>query len=186
MTAGSGIIHQEMPKGNPKGRMGGFQLWANLPKSHKMMDPRYREVKKKEIPEVTLDGGTRVRVICGTDGQGERPGPGHRHRARVPRRVHAGKDRLHPPRPGRPHGLCLRDRGAGLLRRGARRLWPRGSRRQLFRSRKTVPDGTGKPRSLRAKSGMPSSSRPKTIPSGSCWCPAGPSESPWPGTDPSS
>jgi hypothetical protein len=69
MTAGSGIIHQEMPKGNPKGRMGGFQLWANLPKSHKMMDPRYREVKKKEIPEVTLDGGTRVRVICGTMGK---------------------------------------------------------------------------------------------------------------------
>ena len=69
MTAGSGIIHQEMPKGNPKGRMGGFQLWANLPKSHKMMDPRYREVKKKEIPEVTLDGGTKVRVICGTMGK---------------------------------------------------------------------------------------------------------------------
>src|SRR5512143_821241 len=52
MTAGSGIIHQEMPKGDGHGRMGGFQLWANLPASHKMMDPRYRDVKNSEIPEV--------------------------------------------------------------------------------------------------------------------------------------
>ncbi len=65
MTAGSGIIHQEMPKGDARGRMGGFQLWANLPASRKMMDPRYREVKRSEIPEATLPGGAKVRVVCG-------------------------------------------------------------------------------------------------------------------------
>jgi hypothetical protein len=65
MTAGSGIIHQEMPKGDKKGRMWGFQLWANLPASHKMMNPRYQEVKKGEIPEVGLEGGVKTRVICG-------------------------------------------------------------------------------------------------------------------------
>jgi redox-sensitive bicupin YhaK (pirin superfamily) len=65
MTAGSGIIHQEMPKGDAKGRMGGFQLWANLPASHKMMDPRYREVKKDQIPEVALSAGALVRIVSG-------------------------------------------------------------------------------------------------------------------------
>ncbi len=65
MTAGSGIIHQEMPKGDAKGRMGGFQLWANLPASHKMMDPRYREVKRGQIPEAILEGGVKVKVISG-------------------------------------------------------------------------------------------------------------------------
>ncbi|MDA8307997.1 MAG: pirin family protein [Deltaproteobacteria bacterium] len=65
MTAGSGIIHQEMPKGNEAGRMGGFQLWANLPASMKMMEPRYRDVRSEQIPEVTLDKGIKVRIICG-------------------------------------------------------------------------------------------------------------------------
>ncbi len=65
MTAGSGIIHQEMPKGRGDGMMGGFQLWANLPASHKMMDPRYRDVKSGQIPEVALGSGVSVRVICG-------------------------------------------------------------------------------------------------------------------------
>ena len=68
MTAGSGIIHQEMPKGDTHGLMYGFQLWANLPKSHKMMDPRYREVKSDQIPEVSLGNGTKIRVICGNVG----------------------------------------------------------------------------------------------------------------------
>lgn len=66
MTAGSGIIHQEMPKGGPDGSMYGFQLWANLPKSNKMMDPRYRDVKNEQIPELRLDSGTMVRIICGS------------------------------------------------------------------------------------------------------------------------
>jgi len=66
MTAGSGIIHQEMPKGDGKKRMGGFQLWANLPASHKMMDPRYREVKSQEVPDVATADGVTVRIIAGT------------------------------------------------------------------------------------------------------------------------
>ena len=65
MTAGSGILHQEMPKGDEAGRMHGFQLWANLPKSLKMTDPRYQDIMAKDIPEVVDDDGTRVRVICG-------------------------------------------------------------------------------------------------------------------------
>jgi len=65
MTAGSGIIHQEMPKGDEAGRMGGFQLWANLPASHKMMDPRYRDVKSGQIPAVQTPEGAVIRIICG-------------------------------------------------------------------------------------------------------------------------
>jgi redox-sensitive bicupin YhaK (pirin superfamily) len=65
MTAGSGILHQEMPKGDPEGRMHGFQLWANLPASLKMTAPRYQDVTSKDIPETVDDDGTRVRVICG-------------------------------------------------------------------------------------------------------------------------
>ena len=65
MTAGSGILHQEMPKGDPKGRMHGFQLWANLPSSMKMTKPRYQDVGARDIPEITDDDGTRVRVVCG-------------------------------------------------------------------------------------------------------------------------
>jgi len=66
MTAGSGIIHQEMPKGDNAGRMHGFQLWANLPASQKMTTPRYQEVKALDIPEIKDDDGTHVRVVCGT------------------------------------------------------------------------------------------------------------------------
>ena len=65
MTAGSGIIHQEMPKGDHAGRMHGFQLWGNLPSSLKMTKPRYQEVKSGEIPDVKDDDGTHVRVVCG-------------------------------------------------------------------------------------------------------------------------
>jgi redox-sensitive bicupin YhaK (pirin superfamily) len=65
MTAGSGILHQEMPEGDARGRMHGFQLWANLPASLKMAAPRYQDVKAAEIPEIVDDDGTRVRVVCG-------------------------------------------------------------------------------------------------------------------------
>jgi redox-sensitive bicupin YhaK (pirin superfamily) len=68
MTAGSGILHQEMPQGDAHGRMHGFQLWANLPSSLKMTAPRYQDVVAKDIPEVVDDDGTRVRVICGDFG----------------------------------------------------------------------------------------------------------------------
>ena len=66
MTAGSGILHQEMPKGNPQGRMHGFQLWANLPGSLKMTAPRYQDVRGADIPEVIDDDGTRVRIVIGS------------------------------------------------------------------------------------------------------------------------
>jgi len=65
MTAGRGILHQEMPQGDAKGRMHGFQLWANLPSSQKMTAPRYQDVKAAEIPEIVDDDGTKVRVITG-------------------------------------------------------------------------------------------------------------------------
>jgi redox-sensitive bicupin YhaK (pirin superfamily) len=65
MTAGRGIMHQEMPHGDAQGRMHGFQLWANLPSSLKMTAPRYQDIKGPEIPEVDDDDGTRVRVVCG-------------------------------------------------------------------------------------------------------------------------
>ncbi len=73
MTAGSGIIHQEMPQGSPKGRMWGFQLWANLPRRQKMMDPRYREVTAQQIPAVKTAEGATVRIICGRLGEVEGP-----------------------------------------------------------------------------------------------------------------
>ncbi len=65
MTAGSGIMHQEMPQGDAQGRMHGFQLWANLPRALKMTAPRYQDILSKDIPEVTDDDGTHVRVVCG-------------------------------------------------------------------------------------------------------------------------
>ncbi len=65
MTAGRGILHQEMPQGDAQGRMHGFQLWANLPSSLKMTAPRYQDIKAAEIPEIIDDDGTRVRVVCG-------------------------------------------------------------------------------------------------------------------------
>jgi redox-sensitive bicupin YhaK (pirin superfamily) len=66
MTAGNGILHQEMPKGDSNGVMHGFQLWANLPASHKMMTPRYQDFTSADIPEVLLDNGTIIKVIAGT------------------------------------------------------------------------------------------------------------------------
>ncbi len=65
MTAGRGILHQEMPKGDAQGRMHGFQLWANLPSSLKMTEPRYQDIPARDIPEVTDDDGTKVRIIVG-------------------------------------------------------------------------------------------------------------------------
>jgi redox-sensitive bicupin YhaK (pirin superfamily) len=68
MTAGSGIIHQEMPKGRRDGLLAGFQLWANLPASLKMMNPRYRGVTSGEIPEVALEGGAKAKIVAGQVG----------------------------------------------------------------------------------------------------------------------
>jgi len=66
MTAGSGIIHQEMPQGNRRGEMLGFQLWANLPAHSKMMDPRYQDIRQKDIPVIKTQEGASIRIICGT------------------------------------------------------------------------------------------------------------------------
>ena len=65
MTAGRGILHQEMPQGDTRGRMHGFQLWANLPSSQKMTAPRYQDIKAAEIPHIIDDDGTEVRLVCG-------------------------------------------------------------------------------------------------------------------------
>jgi redox-sensitive bicupin YhaK (pirin superfamily) len=73
MTAGSGIVHQEMPKGDGRGAMHGFQLWANLPASQKMIPPRYRDIKAAHIPEVALPNGVRIKVIAGTVGDHHGP-----------------------------------------------------------------------------------------------------------------
>ncbi len=69
MTAGSGILHEEMPKGDAQGAMGGFQLWANLPAADKMMDPRYRGFTSAELPEVTQPNGTKIKIIAGKVGE---------------------------------------------------------------------------------------------------------------------
>lgn len=66
MTAGNGIVHQEMPKGDDKGCLWGFQLWVNLPASHKMMSPRYQEVGHQKIPETTLENQIKIKIISGT------------------------------------------------------------------------------------------------------------------------
>ncbi len=66
MTAGSGIMHQEMPRGNTRGQMHGFQLWANLPSSLKMTTPRYQDIQGSDIPEIIEDDGTRVKVVVGS------------------------------------------------------------------------------------------------------------------------
>ena len=66
MTAGSGMIHQEMPKGDKNGSMHGFQLWANLPAARKMISPKYRDITADQVPEITLAGQVRVKIIAGT------------------------------------------------------------------------------------------------------------------------
>jgi hypothetical protein len=73
MTAGSGIVHQEMPQGDASGKMGGFQLWANLPARNKMMAPRYQEIRADQIPEILLEEGVRIKVVCGRIGDVQGP-----------------------------------------------------------------------------------------------------------------
>src|SRR5262249_12948169 len=105
MTAGSGILHQEMPQGDARGRMHGFQLWANLPSSLKMTAPRYQDIKAAEIPEIVDDDGTRVRVVCG-DFWGRR-GHDRRRRRRSALSRYLGSA-------GTPEGSAGRDRAARL------------------------------------------------------------------------
>ena len=101
MTAGSGIIHQEMPQGSAKGRMWGFQLWANLPKRDKMMGPRYQEVTAQQIPTVKTPEGATVRIISGKIGNVQ--GPVHEivtDPEYLDVSLPAGKSFTHPVKPG--------------------------------------------------------------------------------------
>jgi redox-sensitive bicupin YhaK (pirin superfamily) len=117
MTAGSGILHQEMPKGDPQGRMHGFQLWANLPVSLKMTAPRYQDIPSDAIPEVIDNDGTRARIICGefwgrrgpVAGVAAEPSyvdvsvpPGRRKRIAIETTRHAFANALADPAPFRP------------------------------------------------------------------------------------
>ena len=96
MTAGSGIIHQEMPHGDAQGRMHGFQLWANLPSSLKMTSPRYQDLQSKDIPQVVDDDGTSVRIVCGELLGQIRTGGRRRRGSAVPRRLRAARAAAQP------------------------------------------------------------------------------------------
>ena len=122
MTAGSGILHQEMPSGDAKGRMHGFQLWANLPAHLKMVKPRYQDVPATAIPEVIDDDGTSVRVICGEFWGKTRPDRRRRRRAALSRRHGARGQEEAPQGRGFPPGLRLYLRGLGDVRRLVRTL----------------------------------------------------------------
>jgi hypothetical protein len=120
MTAGRGILHQEMPKGNDSGKMHGFQLWANLPASMKMTTPRYQDVSSKDIPEVIDDDGTSVRVVCGSFWGKTGPVDGI---AAEPRyldvRVPPGKRKTLPVEASR-HAFAYIFEGSGLFRDASR------------------------------------------------------------------
>ncbi|MDH5716247.1 MAG: pirin family protein [Spirochaetia bacterium] len=73
MTAGSGIVHQEMPQVNKSKKLEGFQIWVNLPSSHKMMAPRYQDIKAKDIPEIKINDGVKIKIICGSINQVKGP-----------------------------------------------------------------------------------------------------------------
>ena len=132
MTAGSGIIHQEMPKGDPDGSMYGFQLWANLPKSHKMMDPRYRDVKSDQIPVVSLENGTKIRVICGSVGSRQGPSSRHSHRSRISRYNCSSWIGVLSSDQTRTYRLGLCHRGKRVLLQGEGTIFLRDGRGQLF------------------------------------------------------
>ena len=119
MTAGSGIIHQEMPQ-PVKGRMGGFQLWVNLPAAHKMMDPRYQEIKKAQIPVVSPrpEGHHQrhLRFVPRCDGAG----PGYYRRSPVSRCIPGSRHALHPAGQEGIYGLRLHHQGRRDVRFGRR------------------------------------------------------------------
>ena len=131
MTAGCGIVHQEMPLGDEAGVIEGFQLWVNLPAADKMMPPRYQGVSDDQIPLLAVRGGTLIRVIAGeVDGvrgpvEGIVTDPEY-----LDVTVPVGASFTHDDR-ARPHRLRLRDRGTCLLRRGSRRRPPRPSARPM-------------------------------------------------------
>ena len=184
MTAGSGILHQEMPKGDPQGRMHGFQLWANLPASLKMTDPRYQDIPSNAIPEVTDDDGTRARVICGefwgkrgpVEGVAADPNyldisvpPGQKKRLKVETTRNAFAY------------VFAGSRDVPRLLRSARRAHRAGGetgRRAGVRRRPIT-------RWCSSTAATRWWCRPGRKGSGSCWYPASRSKSRWPGTVPS-
>lgn len=180
MTAGRGIVHQEMPKGDPAGRMHGFQLWANLPAALKMTTPRYQEVKAADIPEVLEDDGTRVRVVCGrfreTTGpvEGVAADPIYLDVSVPPgRRKHLPVEG-----PGAPSPMCSRDRDASATHRlpsRCRRKGPAGRTRPFPKARTTA-------RSSSSAQGTRSRCRPEPRGSASSWPRGSPSGSPSHGT----
>ena len=182
MTAGSGIIHQEMPKGDPAGRMHGFQLWANLPASLKMTPPRYQEVKAADIPEITDDDGTHVRVVCGSFWGKTRPGGRHRRRPDVPgclRRSRAGGSRSRSRRLAMRSPTFSAEPGSSATRPGPWRCRPK---RVAWLD--TTPPVEADNRSLCSLTAATKSrSRPEKTGSASSWCRDSRSRSPWRGTD---
>ena len=168
MTAGSGIIHQEMPKGDAAGRMHGFQLWANLPSSLKMTAPRYQEVKALDIPEVTDDDGTHVRVVCGSFWGKTRSGGRDRGRPDVPGRVGAARADGRRCRWRPPARLRLRIRRGGEV---LQRVRPAGGADRRGRMvGHDAPDGGRQSlaRAVRSRR-RGRRCRPATKASGSCW-----------------
>ena len=120
MTAGRGILHQEMPKGDAQGRMHGFQLWANLPSSLKMTAPRYQDIPAAAIPEVVDDDGTRVRVDHRRVLGQARPGGRRRGRAALSRRLGAARQEEDAARwtpTPTPSPMCSRARARSAARR---------------------------------------------------------------------
>jgi hypothetical protein len=105
-----------MPQGDPNGRMHGFQLWANLPSHLKMSAPRYQDVQSKEVPEVTDDDGTNVRVVCGDFLGKERPGRRHRRRSALSRRVRPARKAKDAQGRVRASRVRVRVRGSGSFR----------------------------------------------------------------------
>lgn len=115
MTAGSGIIHQEMPQGDESGNLWGFQLWANLPSSHKMMEPRYQGVKSSRIPELLMEKGLKVRIICGEVNGVEGPVKGNSYRPRIPGYYSPGRGEVFPYNSSGPYCFCICYRGKRLF-----------------------------------------------------------------------
>ena len=140
MTAGSGILHQEMPKGDGKGRMHGFQLWANLPASLKMTTPRYQDVLSGDIPVVVDDDDTTVRIVCGSFWGKKRSGRRDRRRSALSRRVGASRPgaRHYPSRrTGMRLPMCLKGRAHSATPPNRwpskRKRWDQRTRQQSMR-----------------------------------------------------
>ncbi len=184
MTAGSGIIHQEMPKGDPAGRMHGFQLWANLPSSLKMTAPRYQEIKAPEIPDVTDDDGTQVRIVCGNFWGKSGPVEGvAADPIYLDVTVPPGRKRTLPVETVATPSPTFSPAAASSATPPARSRCPPN---QSNGSTLTRPPRPTIARSSSSTAATKSPSRPATTASASCSSPASPSRNPSPGTAPSS